>query len=220
MKEFFSIFKDTFVVLLAYIPLGMGFGILASKQIGFSVFEVFACAVIIYAGSMQYALVGLISSNASLLMIFLTTLLVNFRHFFYTLTLLKELKNFKNPLKFYLMFGLTDETFALFCAKSYTNKQKLIITFLNQSYWILGCILGAYFTQKLNFNLKGLDFTLIAFFVVLALELIKTSSKATLICSVVLALFSLFYIKQSLMLIFCLSFGALFLAIFYKKGVR
>lgn len=220
VKEFLDIFKDTFIVLLAYIPLGMGFGILASKQIGFSVFEVFVCAVIIYAGSMQYALVGLISSGASLIMIFLTTILVNFRHFFYTLTLLKELKNFKNLLKFYLIFGLTDETFALFCAKDYSNKQKLIITFLNQSYWILGCVLGAYFTQKLSFDFNGLDFTLIAFFTVLALELIKTSAKSTLVCSIILALVSLFFIKQSLMLVFCLSFGALFLAIFYKKGIR
>lgn len=215
-----NLFKDSFVVCLAYIPLGMGFGILASKELGFSIFEIFLSSLLIYAGSMQYALVGLASSNASLFMIFFTTLLVNFRHFFYTLTLLKELKECKNPFKHYLIFGLTDETFALLCAKKYTDNKKILLAFINHSYWILGGVLGGIFTQKLSLDFNGLDFTLIAFFTVLALELIKTSAKSTLICSIILALVSLFFIKQSLMLVFCLSFGALFLAIFYKKGIR
>ena len=75
-------FLDTLPVMTGYVFLGFGFGILM-HQSGYGVLWSFAMSFFIYAGSMQYAAVNLITGGASLITTALTTLLVNARHLFY-----------------------------------------------------------------------------------------------------------------------------------------
>ena len=96
---------------MGYIPLWAAFGILAASK-DFSLFEILLSSIFIYAGAGQFLLVALVAQNVSFLMIFFTLFLLNFRHFFYTLSLLKELKSI-NFLRHYIIFALTDESFAL-----------------------------------------------------------------------------------------------------------
>ena len=79
-KGWGSAFKDTVPVMTGYIVLGMGFGILMRAR-GYSLWWALGMSVFIYAGSMQYVGVGLLTSGASLLTTAVTTLLVNARHF-------------------------------------------------------------------------------------------------------------------------------------------
>lgn len=44
------------------------------------------------------------------------------------------------------------------------------MTALNQSYWVVGCTLGALLGQAIEFDTTGLEFTLPALFIVLVIE--------------------------------------------------
>ena len=75
-------FLDTLPVMTGYVFLGFGFGILM-HQSGYGVLWAGAMSLFIYAGSMQYMAVSLLTSGAGLLTAALTTVVVNARHLFY-----------------------------------------------------------------------------------------------------------------------------------------
>ncbi len=132
-------------------------------------------SVTMYAGSMQYIAVGLLAGGASLLTVALTTLLVQARHLFYGISMLDKYKNV-GKRKLYLIFALTDETYSLMCndhSDIPLDKRKdyyLAVSMLNQSYWIVGCTLGATAGTLVDFNSEGIDFVLTALFVTIFLE--------------------------------------------------
>ena len=69
-------------VMAGYIVLGAGFGIVLETK-GLGLIWAVAMSVFIYAGSMQYVAIELITGGASLITTALTTLMVNARHLFY-----------------------------------------------------------------------------------------------------------------------------------------
>ena len=97
--------------MAGYVVLGMGFG-MALRAKGFGLPWAFAMSIFIYAGSMQFVLVHLLSGGASLLTVAVTTLLVNARHLFYGISMVDRYRNTGNA-KPYLIFALTDETYSL-----------------------------------------------------------------------------------------------------------
>ena len=99
--------KDTIPVLTGYLVLGFGFGIIM-KANGFGILLTAAMSLLIYAGSMQYAAIGLMTGCASLLTVGLTTLMVNARHLFYGISMLEKYRDV-GKAKPYLIFGLTEE---------------------------------------------------------------------------------------------------------------
>lgn len=197
-----ELFLLTIPVLMGYIPLGAAFGILAASK-DFSLFEILLSSIFIYAGAGQFLLVALVAQNVSFLMIFFTLFLLNFRHFFYTLSLLKELKSI-NFLRHYIIFALT----ALLSSikekiKNLSRAQRSLIMFevclLNQIYWVIGSVLGYYFKQGLNIDYSGVEFSLNALFIVLAYELYKQNPNLKiLLYSSFVALFALFWHRQAL----------------------
>ena len=50
-------------------------------------------SIVIYGGSMQYVGVGLIASGASITNTLITTLMVNGRHLFYSISVMSKYKN-------------------------------------------------------------------------------------------------------------------------------
>ena len=76
----------------------------------------------------------------------------------------------------YLIFGLTDETFSVVCNEKVPEgmpeeKTYLLLTFLDQCYWVLGTLIGAAAGSVITFNTEGLDFALTAlFFIVIFTE--------------------------------------------------
>ena len=69
-------FYKSIPVMAGYIVLGIGFGILL-RSAGYGVLWAFAMSAFIYAGSMQYVGVGLLTGGASLLTAALTAFMVN-----------------------------------------------------------------------------------------------------------------------------------------------
>ena len=104
-------FVDTIPVMTGYLVLGFGFGMII-KANDYSILLAFVMSFLIYAGSMQYAAINLISTGASYIAIALTTLMVNARHLFYGISMIDRYKN-TGARKPYLIFALTDETYSL-----------------------------------------------------------------------------------------------------------
>ncbi len=159
----FEAFKNTLPVTAGYIILGIGFGVIMSAN-GWSILYSVAMSVFIYAGSMQYAAIGLFTGGASFLTVALTTLAVNARHLFYGISMLGKYKS-AGIKKTYLIFALTDETYSLVCSTDKGTDYCFLVSVFDHIYWITGTFLGALLGSAVSFNSKGIDFALTALFV-------------------------------------------------------
>lgn len=173
MKALKSAFPYTIPVLMGYVFMGMAFGILLSSK-GYHFGWALLMSVTIYAGSMQFVAINLLTSSFNVVAAALMTLMVNARHLFYGLALLDKFKNMgrKKP---YMIFSLTDETFSLLCSAKApegidNNWFYFFMALLNHSYWIIGCTLGAIIGSVFSFNTQGIDFVMTALFVVIFVE--------------------------------------------------
>lgn len=161
-------------VMAGYIVLGTGFGILLSAK-GYSFWWALLMSITIYAGSMQYVGVNLLASGASVLSTALMTLMVNARHVFYGISMIKEYRDM-GWRKWYAIFGLTDETYSLVCVDPKLPEGAdrrnfyFLVTLMNQSYWIFGSLLGAILGNALSFNSAGIDFSMTALFITIFVE--------------------------------------------------
>ena len=108
---FFKSLRLTLPVFFGYIAIGIPFGLMIT-QAGYPWYLAPIMSIIMYAGAGQYAAVGLFASGASLPAIALTTLAVNIRHIVYGLSLSEKFAG-TGTYKPYLIFALTDETYAL-----------------------------------------------------------------------------------------------------------
>ena len=164
-------FPGTLPVLAGYVVLGMGFGILLQSR-GYSFLWAGVMSLTIYAGSMQYVAVDLLSSGAGMISAALMTLVINARHLFYGLSMLGKYREIRRNRKPYLIFALTDETYSLVCAarvpKGVDSAAYYFWTsLLDQCYWVGGSILGGLLGQVLPFDTTGVDFAMTALFAVI-----------------------------------------------------
>lgn len=167
-------FVATIPVMTGYLVLGMGFGIvLSTKGLGF--IWAIAMSVFIYAGSMQYAAIGLITGGASILTTALTTLMVNARHLFYGISMIDKYKD-TGKAKPYLIYALTDETYSLVCSDESVNNIEnknlyyFLVSFFDQIYWVAGSAIGGLLGEVIPFSTEGIDFALTALFVTIFVE--------------------------------------------------
>ena len=168
MKTVKAAFVKSLPVMAGYIILGIGFGILAHNA-GYGFLWVLAMSLFIFAGSMQYVGVGLIAGGASVLTVILTTVMVNARHLFYSISMLRHYKN-AGRYKPYLIFSLTDETYSLLCDGKVPegtdpDRFRFLVSLFNQSYWVLGSVIGSLVSGILPFSTAGIEFSMTALFI-------------------------------------------------------
>ncbi|MCR4746687.1 MAG: AzlC family ABC transporter permease [Lachnospiraceae bacterium] len=161
-------FYKSLPVLAGYIVLGIGFGILL-KNAGYGVIWAAAMSIFIYAGSMQYVGVGLLSGGASVLTTIITTITVNARHLFYSISMINKYKN-AGKYKPYMIFALTDETYSLLCdgntpKDTDPNLYRFLVSFFNHCYWVSGSIIGNLIGGILPFSTAGIEFSMTALFI-------------------------------------------------------
>lgn len=163
-----KVIKDTLPVMAGYLVIGMGFGIVMHAN-GYGIVWAVAMSLFVYAGSMQYAAVGLLTGGASLLTVALTTLAVNARHLFYGLSVAERYKGagWRKP---YMIFALTDETYSLVCLGDPSLDYCFAVSLADQLYWLAGTALGSVLGQVLPINTEGIDFALTALFLVVFTE--------------------------------------------------
>lgn len=166
-------FFDTIPVMTGYLFLGIGFGIIM-QQNGFGLGWAVAMSVFIYAGSMQYVGVGLLTGGAGLVTAALATLLVNARHLFYGISMINAYKG-TGKKKPYLIFALTDETYSLVSREQLPqrvdrNSYFFLVSLFDQCYWVAGTALGSLAGSLIPMNFEGIDFALTALFVTIFVE--------------------------------------------------
>lgn len=171
-NTFRQAFLATLPVMAGYLVLGLGFGIVLKVR-GYSVLWALAMSGCIYAGSMQFVAIDLLTGGASLIATALTTLMVNARHLFYGISMIDKYKD-TGKAKPYLIFALTDETYSLVCNddpdRPNRKRYYLFVSLLNHGYWVAGGVLGALLGEIIPFDVTGIDFALTALFVTVFVE--------------------------------------------------
>ena len=169
--------RDTWLVGLGLIPLGLAFG-LVMVQAGFAWWWTPIFSIIIYAGSMEFLAVQLVTTGVGPLSAAITGFMVNFRHIFYGLTFPRHL--ISSPLgRAYSTYALTDESYAITSSRPPTapnsGARVLSIQILCQLMWVLPGIVGALLGAAIPSSVIGVDYALTALFIVLAYEAFRAN---------------------------------------------
>lgn len=172
-------------VMAGYIVVGFAFGLLMQTS-GYSIGWVILMGILIYSGSMQFVCISFLGGLFGWPQIVLIALAMNIRHMVYGLSFIETFHSMGKS-RLYMMYSLTDETYSLLCSKkdSTNSSTSLLfwISFLNQSYWLIGGMFGNLFGQILTFNTKGIEFAMTALFFVSFLDQIAqaTNRKSALV---------------------------------------
>lgn len=217
-------FLDTIPVLTGYVFLGFGFGILMTEN-GYGPGWSLCMSLFIYAGSMQYVTVSLLSGGAGLLTAALTTLVVNARHLFYGISMVDAYKG-AGRKKPYLIFALTDETYSLVSQNQAPEGLSrhgycFLVSAFNQCYWVAGSLLGALAGRLIPLNYEGIDFVLTALFVTIFVEQwLSTKNHLPAITGVAATALCLLIFGSDIFLIPSMVTIALLLTLCRKTGRR
>ena len=172
-KAFRKAFPYTIPVLTGYLFIGIAFGVMYAEK-GYSFLWAILMSLLVYAGSGQYLAVNFFVPGFSFLQVVFLTFMVNVRHIFYGISLLEKFNKIGKK-RWYMIFGLTDETYSLLCTTDVPegveeDKFLFAISIMNQSYWVLGSAIGAIAGTVLPINSEGIDFAMTALFVVIFIE--------------------------------------------------
>lgn len=227
-KALTAAFPATLPVLMGYLSIGIAFGLML-QSIGYNFIWAFFMSLTIYAGSGQYLGVSLLASAAGLGTVALMTLLINFRHLVYGLSMLEKFRGM-GLRKLYMIFSLTDETYALLASAQApvgvdARNYYFSIALLDHLYWIAGSVIGAVAGGLLSgkIDITGIDFAMTALFVVIAVDQWRACSQhlpallgggCTLVFLVVLP--ALFALGQQEMLL--VSLGVIVLALLLLRS--
>jgi len=214
-------FQVSIPVMMGYAVLGFAFGLLL-VSFDYPWYLAPIMSLFIYAGALQFVAINFFNLKAGMIDIAIASWFINIRQSFYGLSLLKRFKD-SGKLKPYLIFGLTDETYALLTTiKDDDSLNKpwyyFFLTALNQSYWFLGSTFGAIVGSNIKFNTAGLEFSLTALFVVLCIEQYKNLQNITpFIIGLISSVFALCFVPSDKMLIVSIIVALLLMFIFKKR---
>lgn len=188
-------FIKSLPVLCSYIFLGIAYGILM-EEAGFPWYATMFASVIVYTGAFQFVLTTLMVAGASLVTVAVTAFLVNSRQTFYALTFMDDF-NKMGRFKPFMIFSLTDETYAVNCSLKMpettaeadnfreapeASKNSIAFHMLSDIdrrrvmrllavycwlYWIAGSVAGALIGQLIPFSMEGIDFCMTALFIII-----------------------------------------------------
>jgi 4-azaleucine resistance transporter AzlC len=186
LHEFLNGARDTLPLILGAIPFGIIFGTLASAA-GLSLWQALGMSLLVFAGSAQFIAVSLLGGGAGMVVLLLTTFVVNLRHALYSATLQPFVRHLPGRWRAPLAFWLTDETFAVVqhryaardesahkhwyffgsCLAMYTN-------------WQLCTLIGVAFGQAVpNLATWGLDFAMLATFIGIVVPMLRNGGRCS-----------------------------------------
>lgn len=171
-KAFQAALPYTLPICVGFLFLGMSYGFLMRSK-GFSFVYPVCMSIFIFAGSMEFVTVNLLLSAFQPLYALALAVMVNARHLFYGISMLEKYRN-TGRKKFYLIYGMCDESFSINCAVSPEGVDQgwfmFFVTLLNHIYWVSGATLGALLGYLIRFDTTGIEFVMTALFVVMFLN--------------------------------------------------
>ncbi len=179
-KIFSRAFSASLPVLMGYSTMGMAAGILLSGTIQRSdiVLWAFLSSLTSISGALQFAIVDWINNSTALLDVALLTLFLNIRYAMYGLSLLEKFRGISFWKKCYLIWSLTDETYALETESRIPDQKSdirycMTVAALDHLYWVAGVTFGAFAGKFLPFSTRGIDFAMTALFLVVLTDQCK-----------------------------------------------
>lgn len=159
------------VVWFGLFVLGLGLGVVViSHDLPWWLAPVLSSVV--FAGSVEFLLAGMLAAATPLAAIAATTFLVNARHLFYGLTF--PLHRVEGRIgKAYSVYALIDEAYALVTtapSEEQTGRKILVTQVGLHASWVAGSLCGALAGGAFLKDVPGVDFVLTALFVVLAMD--------------------------------------------------
>lgn len=186
-------FPHTLPIMAGFLFLGFTYG-LYMHSLGFGFLYPTLMALFIYGGSLEFVAASMLLSGFAPVQTLVIALIIQARHLFYGLAMLDKYKNMGRK-KFYLIFGLCDETFSVNSSAEIPEGVDkglfmFFVTLLNQLYWVVSAALGGLFGSVISLDLEGMDFVMTAMFTVIFLDqLLKEkqhySSAIGVICTAV-----------------------------------
>ena len=162
--------RDTWLVALGLVPLGLAFGLLMTQS-GFAWWWTPIFSTVIYAGSMEFLAIDMVLTGVGPVTSAITGFMVNFRHLFYGLTFPRsEIR--RGVPSAYATYALTDEVYAITSTlrDRPTGPRLLTISVVCQIAWVASGLVGALAGAVIPAGVEGFDFALTALFAVLAFE--------------------------------------------------
>lgn len=183
--------------------LGLGFGVMTTSA-GLPLWVAPLCSLVIFAGSLEFLIIGMVTAAAPLSAIAVTAFFTNFRHFFYGLSY--PLSLVKGKLRrVYAIHGMIDEAYALVSTmpKEERNGRRILITSLGLHVsWASGSAVGAFLGESFIGELPGVEFILVALFVVLSMEAYRQQpDKLNLLLGLVCGVISLVVLPTNMLLL-------------------
>jgi 4-azaleucine resistance transporter AzlC len=141
---------------------------------GFSFVYPMVMSLIIFGGSLEFVAVEMLLSPFAPVQVIIMTLLIQARHLFYGISMLEKFKDM-GWKKFYLIFGMCDETFSInYTARIPEDVDRgwfmFFVTLLNHFYWVSGATIGGLVGSLIHFNTDGISFVMTSMFVVIFME--------------------------------------------------
>ena len=215
-NDFRLAIADSSVVMLGIAVLGLGLGIILNAH-GLPIWTAPLLSALVFAGSVEFLMVGMVSAGTPLASIALTVFLVNARHLVYGLSY--PLHNVKGLwAKLFAIHTLCDEAFAVNSGADREERSGARILWVNVLIyvsWILSVILGYVLGASFFSDLKGVDFVMVAIFTVLAMDGYRANpDRVTALFVAISAAVALIFAPSSFLVVALGSYVVLLLARF------
>ena len=147
-KTLLFAFVSSLPIFFSYEFLSIAFGIMMYNA-GYNFVWSWLVSKTIYTGAFQYVLVDYLKTGTPFFTIILTAVFMNSRMLFYGISYIEK---FRKTGKFYpyMIFSLTDETYALYCSMNLPkgineSLYMLYVAIMARVYWLTGTIIGGLF---------------------------------------------------------------------------
>ena len=169
--------RDGLPISLGYFAVGFTIGI-AAKKLGLTPLQVGLMAFLMHASAGEFALLSVIGSQGSYLLMFFTQLVVNLRYVLMSCSLSQKLQGTPYRHRFLLSYFITDELFGLaVMQKGQLNPRYYYGAVMVASPgWALGTVLGATVGAILPLSLvSAFGIALYGMFLAIIIPAAKTS---------------------------------------------
>lgn len=165
-------------IMWSYIFVSFAYSMMM-KEAGFHWIYGVIISITVYTGAFQFVLITFLSSGASIITVAVTAFLMNSRQSFYSISFLETFKKMGRK-KWYMIYNMTDETYAVNCTVNDDAKGRnimFLVTLFSKSYWVIGTLIGGMLGQLIKFDLTGIDFCMTALFVIIFIDQWENSTK-------------------------------------------
>lgn len=187
--------KKGLPICLGYIPVSFTFGLMAVDGGLPSWFGIFISATNLTSAG-QFAGLGIILQDGSLLELGITTFIINLRYMLMSLSLSQKIDPLMSFLKRAIIsFGITDEIFAVASleVKELTFRYMLGLMTTPILGWTLGTTLGALISSVLPPSVQNaMGIALYAMFIAIVIPMAKISKQVSIIVIIAILFSSLF----------------------------